>query len=161
MPSDLSTNYICITGLYTASFRTFPSSSQKFPSGSGECTCIFISMFVFWLSFHTMAAKLRLTKVWMSPHFKLSRPQFIGIQSNSLTAHKSGDQEQLSTYNLYPICSILPWAAVTEGVQISCLYLIHIHTVCIFLRITKFVNFDSKPFAFLWYTPFENDSTFK
>jgi len=60
------------------SFRAFPCWSQKLPHAGGEC--MFVSMFTFRFSLHTMAVKLLFTLVFMSPHFSLiSCPKFFGI----------------------------------------------------------------------------------
>ena len=53
-------------------FRAFPCWSQKLPRAGGEC--MFVSMFTFRFSFHTMAV------VVVSPHFSsISCPKFFGI----------------------------------------------------------------------------------
>ena len=50
-----------------AGFMAFPYSSQKLTSSGEEC--MFVSMFTFRMSFHTMAVKLPFTLVIRSPLF--------------------------------------------------------------------------------------------
>jgi len=61
-----------------AGFMAFQCGSQKLHSNGEEC--MFVSMFIFHLSFHAMAVKLPFTLVFRSPLFiSIVYPKFYGI----------------------------------------------------------------------------------
>ena len=107
---------------YMARFTALLCSLQKLPSNGGEC--MFINMLTFCLSFHSMAAKLLLTLLFVTQlqfhcMSKILWHPF-SIQSNSPTAVyflvcklSDGDEKILSMYNVCPTFSILTESSVT------------------------------------------------
>jgi hypothetical protein len=58
MQLDLSTHQMCLLqDCSMVNFTAFTWSSQKLPSVGGECISIYIYLFIFCSSFHTMAGK--------------------------------------------------------------------------------------------------------
>ena len=106
-------------------FTAFPCTSQKLPSSSGKC--VFVSMFIFRLSFHTMSVHLPFPLVFRSPLlnfilcprffsipflFCLIVPQqFIVLVCKLL--NNAEDEKKLSMYSLCYTCSILASSPVT------------------------------------------------
>ena len=125
-----------------ARFTALPCSLQKLPSSGGEC--MFINMFTFCVSFHSIAIKLLLTLVFVTPlhfHFmskilwhpfsiwtKNPQWQFIVL----VCKLSDGDEKKLSVYNVcstfsvFAISSVtVTWVDVMEGVT---WFLLCLHT---------------------------------
>jgi hypothetical protein len=108
-----------------AGLTAFLFSSQNLPSTGQQC--IFLSMFIFHMSFYTVAVKSPFTLVFMSPCFSLIfhrnsvtiTLQFDLTVPQQLMAFickwsvKSGEGKKLCIYSLCPKCSILIVSSVT------------------------------------------------